>query len=248
MQHLKDYSIIELSGNDSIKLFNNLSTNLIQENPQSIVYSCLLTPNGRFMYDFLLIQEEEKKYIAVNKNFTDGLISYINMYKMSSNCTLSKTEMNISWNKNKGKFQDPRHQKLGFYEITNINSTDSSADFHSNRMQLQIADGFYNLTQKESIILDYGFDNINAISYTKGCYLGQELIARTHHTGIIRKKVHYFKCEHNLEKGTEILQNEVKIGKVLGGLNKEYLALIKFENADFTKPFLANNTKLTIKT
>jgi folate-binding protein YgfZ len=248
MQQLKDYSIIELSGKDSINLLNNLSTNVIQENPQSIVYSCLLTPNGRFMYDFLLIQEEEKKYIAVNKNFTDGLISYINMYKMSSNCTLSTTEMNIAWNKNEGKFQDPRHQKLGFYTLTEKCGNDCSIEYHINRIRNKIADGFYNLTQKESIILDYGFDDINAISYMKGCYLGQELIARSHHTGIVRKKVYYFECTQNLEKGAEILQNETKIGKILGGLNGEYLALIKFENADFTKPFLINNTKLIIKT
>ncbi len=247
MQQLKDYSIIDLSGKDSIKLFNNLSTNLIEEKPQSIVHSCLLTPNGRFMYDFLFIQEE-KKYIAVNKKFVDGFISYINMYKMSLDCNLSKTEINITWNKDKGKFQDPRHQKLGFYTLTEKCGNDCSIEYHINRIRNKITDGFYDLTQKESIILDYGFDDINAISYTKGCYLGQELIARTHHMGIVRKKVYYFECTQSLEKGAEILQNETKVGKVLGGCNGEYLALIKFENADFTKPFLTNNTKLTIKT
>lgn len=37
--------------------------------------------------------------------------------------------------------------------------------------------------------LEYNLDALNAISYTKGCYVGQELVARTHHKGVVRKRL-----------------------------------------------------------
>ena len=118
----------------------------------------------------------------------------------------------------------------------------SSAEIASKK----IADGFHDLTQKESIILDYGFDTLNAISYTKGCYLGQELISRTKHTGVIRKKICGFKSEIFFEKGQDISQNEEKVGKVLGCCNGNYLALINFEKSDFSNQFKVGSSTVEI--
>lgn len=41
----------------------------------------------------------------------------------------------------------------------------------------------------EAIPLEYNLDGLHGISYEKGCYIGQELIARTHHKGVVRKRV-----------------------------------------------------------
>lgn len=238
---MTDFSAIKISGKDAITLLNSLATNLITEQI-SIIYACLLTPNGRFMYDFFLVQAEEK-YIITNKNFTDGLINYINMFKMNNDIVLEKTDCSVEWSLTNGDFQDPRHEKLGFYSITKNGNTDAIV-YHIHRMKLKIADGYHDLTQKESVILDFGFDETNAISYTKGCYLGQELIARTHHMGIVRKKIFYFQCKETLEKGLDILQDDIKIGKVLGSVDGHHLALIKFENLNTNEPCMVNNTEI----
>ena len=37
--------------------------------------------------------------------------------------------------------------------------------------------------------LEYNLDGLNGVSYTKGCYVGQELIARTHNRGVVRKRL-----------------------------------------------------------
>jgi folate-binding protein YgfZ len=82
------------------------------------------------------------------------------------------------------------------------------------------------MTQKESIILEFGLDDLNAISYTKGCYLGQELISRTKHTGVVRKKLAYKYSEITLKKNDAIIENSEKIGEILGGIDGHYLCLV----------------------
>lgn len=229
---MSDYSIIELCGKDSVSIINGLSTNLIKQHFQkNISYSCILTHNGRFMYDYFFIEDAQNKknFIAIHKHCVDSFIEYINKFKMDAEVIFIKTNSALVWNKNNGDFQDPRNQNLGFWSIVEDNQNNDN-DYHIHRIKLNIADGYHDLTQRESIILDYGFDSLNAINYTKGCYLGQELIARTHHTGVIRKKIYNFYCENLIEKETDILQNDTKIGKVLGGCENHYLALIKFEN------------------
>lgn len=241
---LKDYTLLQIQGKDAITLLNNLSTNLITEK-EGIIYTCLLTPNGRFMYDFFLIQTPQK-YIAINKNYKTGFIAYLNLYKLSAEITFQDSDEFLLWNKDSGTFQDPRHSNLGFYTLSKTQSNDISTQYHINRMKNYIADGFYDLNQKESIILEYGFDEINAISYTKGCYLGQELIARTHHTGIIRKRIYIFHSENHITKGTEIFQNNEKVGIVLGSLDGNYLAQIKFDNVNFTEDCIINTHKIKL--
>jgi folate-binding protein YgfZ len=61
--------------------------------------------------------------------------------------------------------------------------------YHSHRISLGIPDGYWDLIPHQSIILEYGYHHLNALSWTKGCYRGQELMARTHHRGLVRKQI-----------------------------------------------------------
>ncbi|KAK6059891.1 glycine cleavage T-protein barrel domain protein [Cooperia oncophora] len=62
------------------------------------------------------------------------------------------------------------------------------------------------------------------ISLDKGCYIGQELTARTAHTGVIRRRIVPFKCDKNV-KGT-VMQGDRKVGEVISCGNGHGLALI----------------------
>jgi hypothetical protein len=97
-------------------------------------------------------------------------------------------------------YTDPRHPDLGLrglipYDLWNelphpyLNPCPESV-YHHHRIHLGIPEGAYDLVHDHSIILEYGYQNINAISWTKGCYMGQELMARTFHRGVIRKHLY----------------------------------------------------------
>lgn len=59
--------------------------------------------------------------------------------------------------------------------------------YHYQRIMSLIPEGYEDLKQEKSIINNYNFDSLQAISYNKGCYIGQELVARTHNLGVVRK-------------------------------------------------------------
>lgn len=61
--------------------------------------------------------------------------------------------------------------------------------YHTHRMAVGVPDGAWDLVPQQSIILEYGYQHIHALSWTKGCYQGQELMARTHHRGMVRKQL-----------------------------------------------------------
>ena len=62
-------------------------------------------------------------------------------------------------------------------------------DYLSHRLQVGVAEGPGEVPKEACTPLEYNLDYLNGVSFTKGCYLGQELTARTHHTGVIRKRV-----------------------------------------------------------
>ena len=68
---------------------------------------------------------------------------------------------------------------------------------------------FFDLTYDKSIIAEFNFDNLNAIDYKKGCYVGQELTARTHYLGTIRKKLFYCQLKNTEELHQNTAENLV---------------------------------------
>jgi folate-binding protein YgfZ len=114
-------------------------------------------------------------------------------------------------------YTDPRHPDLGLralipYDLWNalphpcLNPCPESV-YHHHRIHLGIPEGAYDLVHDQSIILEYGYQHMNAISWTKGCYMGQELMARTFHRGVIRKHLYRatLQCGVFPESGTPLV-------------------------------------------
>jgi hypothetical protein len=89
--------------------------------------------------------------------------------------------------------KDPRHEGLGWrvYKEGANHSTPLSPlqVYDERRIQLRIPDGSRDMPIEKAVILEYGLDELGAIDWQKGCYMGQELMARTHYRGLIRKKL-----------------------------------------------------------
>ena len=64
-----------------------------------------------------------------------------------------------------------------------------SSRFTQLRYQLGVAEGSLETPLGKSLPLEYNLDYMHGVSFHKGCYIGQELTARTHHTGVIRKRI-----------------------------------------------------------
>ena len=118
---------------------------------------------------------------------------------------------------------DVRNSKLGsrviIFDNQDLDDFDvvpnSLEKYNKLRIENKIIDGAYDLIVGKSIILEYGYQNIPAISFDKGCYLGQELMNRTHRLGVIRKFVYSVETEdtdQEIVSGSEILHHGKKVG------------------------------------
>uniref|UniRef100_A0A0D9WLH5 CAF17 C-terminal domain-containing protein n=1 Tax=Leersia perrieri TaxID=77586 RepID=A0A0D9WLH5_9ORYZ len=119
------------------------------------------------------------------------------------------------------------------------------------RIENGVAEGSTEIPKGEAIPLEYNFAGLNAISFEKGCYIGQELIARTHHRGVIRKRLMPLvfvdengeELEQAVAPGSEVVDKESgkKIGTVNTALGSRGMGLLRLEEA------LKQNSSLVIK-
>lgn len=118
-------------------------------------------------------------------------------------------------------YQDPRHPAMGvralvpYEHLHSLPHTllipKSEATYHHHRLALGLPEGAHDLIPGKSIILEYAYHHLDALSWDKGCYLGQELMARTYHRGQIHKRPYTLRlhegtfpaCGETLMKGDE---------------------------------------------
>ncbi|KAK7255753.1 hypothetical protein RIF29_29172 [Crotalaria pallida] len=153
---------------------------------------------------------------------------------------------NIGWQ----WFQDPRLFSLGFRGIFPSNiipplvEADKVKDEQNYllwRIEKGVAEGSTEIPKGEAVPLEYNLASLNAISFDKGCYVGQELIARTHHRGVIRKRIVPLsfldndgkELDNKVVPGSEVIitGSGKKIGVVTTALGCRGLGLLRLEEA-----------------
>jgi folate-binding protein YgfZ len=126
----------------------------------------------------------------------------------------------------------------------------AAADYDSLRLGLGLPDGSRDLTVEKSILLENGFDELNGIDWDKGCYMGQELTARTKHRALIRKRLMPVDIDGAAPApGTPILLDGAESGVMRSAQGAVGLALMRLEHVEKARqsgdPFTAGEARLT---
>ena len=230
---LKNRAVISVSGEDRKIFLQGLITNDINKVSETqAIYTLMLSPVGRFLYDFFIIEKDDKFLLDCDKERVDEVVQKFSFYKLRSKVEIKKENL-IVVSGGKIGFADPRNSQMGYRNfISNTELKDCNLEYNFQRINLKLSDDS-DLTYDKSFPLEFGFDDLNAIDYKKGCYVGQETTARTHYKGTIRKKifvVEVLDC-NQISKGSEIEAEDKKIGEILSSVfyeNKLFaLALIK---------------------
>lgn len=247
---LKNRCLISISGDDRKTFLQGFITNDINKvsNTQAI-YSLMLSPAGRFLYDFFIISDDEKLLLECDRERVDEIVQKFSFYKLRSKVEIKKEEDLLvvaafdHLVDQKICFSDSRNSQMGFRAY--LNSKDlkglASGDignedqYNMKRINLKLPDDS-DLSYDKSFPLEFGFDDLNAIDYKKGCYVGQETTARMHYKGIIRKKIFLVKilnCQ-KINKGLEIESEDKKIGEILSSVfyQNQLFALALIKNLD----------------
>ena len=280
---LEDRGFLYISGEECKEFLQNIITNNINKvDEKNSCYSALLTPQGKYLYDFNILKHKSGYLLDCEKKNIDKLFKQLNLYKLRSKveilnlsnefviAVISKErflEIENS-NSNAGNtikfredsiFLDPRNIELGARIVTNLEKLYLSLK----KLGLQSADKkeYYKLSheigipqnntdklQNKLFGIECNFDELNAIDFKKGCYVGQENTARIKLKDKLNKRLLPIEViEGNLENEIILVENN-EIGKVLINGNYPYaLIKVKDEKFDFDKTFNCGSAKVKIK-
>ncbi len=252
-------NIIKVYGKNIDSFFQNIITNDITRlGYDNSIYTAILSPQGKYLYDFIMIKNDQYILLETNENKVSGLIEEIKRYDLRSDINLSieknlvtkvviKEELQENlFQKIKGKkllreknytlFNDPRSEDFLYRFWINKEARilskfkfSGEEKIEEKRIKLKIPNSNKDLTYNKSFILNYNFENINAISFDKGCYIGQENTARQKYRGNQKYSLQTIKViKGPMPKlDQDIVKDKMKIGTVKSNYNNLYLCLIR---------------------
>ena len=230
---LGERGVITIEGEQAKEFLQGLITNNISKLP---IYSLMLTPHGKFLYDFFISEQSNILYVDCYYTSIEQIIKTLNIYKLRSKIEIiDKTlEFNVVSSKEAINgaiisYQDPRLEKLGYRSIVpkSLVIDESNFSYESLRIQCGVPEGHKDMLQNKSFPLEFSMDKLNAIDFDKGCYLGQEVTSRTKYLGTIRKKPYIIKGKDLPQIGHDILAGDQKIGLMCSSNSSTGIALIR---------------------
>lgn len=232
-------SIIEISGDDRATFLQGLITNDVNIlNCTQIIYTLMLSPQGKFQYDFFIVNIGDSWLIDIDASRADSLIQRLQLFKLHAKVNISKNTNMSVWVSSKIPcdglcVHDPRVKELG-YRCYGMNFTDAQTPlsvYENLRLSLGVPDGVRDMVVDKSIPLEWGMDKLGAISWDKGCYMGQELTARSRYVGQIRKRAFpiEFQITDGLEIGAKLMLKEQEVGELRTFNDKFGIAIIRLD-------------------
>ncbi|MDG1438867.1 MAG: hypothetical protein P8P98_07790, partial [Emcibacteraceae bacterium] len=216
------------------------------------VYFALLTPQGKFLYDFFLIEEEGVIYLDCEKDAFTTLFQKLLMYRLRSNVEIldgsEKFHVISSDKKPNGiSFTDPRHPGMGYRSIVMNTPEETTSNYHAMRIKLGIAEGSNDYIKDKSTIHEGHFEDLHGVDFEKGCYVGQEVIARMKYRGKIKKQMFPVTLSGPApEFGTDITdESGNKVGDIRSHSDDVAIALFRTDKMTFGTAYKCGDIKVT---
>ena len=254
---LSQRAVISVSGEETLEFLQGLVSNNVKPMTEGKpVYAALSSPQGRFLHDFFLIPWQGKIFIDVKKDRVGDLFSRLKIYRLRSKVEIAIEELlyvAALWGDGLEEtetsdykiYADPRLAEIGFRAIGSKNSI---ADFCGQHQISQVTEEEYekfrislcvpdtsDMIVEKSLLLESGFEELHGVDFSKGCYVGQEVTARSKFRGQVRKSFYSVKSYENLPAaGAKITGGNETIGEMRTSIGSIGIALIyneKYEAA-----------------
>jgi len=224
------------------------------------IYAALLTPQGKYLHDFIMVEYDDEIWFDAETARLADLKRRLSIYRLRAKVTLDerpdlaiaaifggrafdlRDRPGATRTLDRGiAFVDPRLAALGCRAIlplpeshrvlTEAGAVEAGfADYDRLRLTLGIPDGSRDLVLDKSILLESGFDELNGVDWQKGCYIGQELTARTKYRGLIKKRLFPVRIDGPApEPGAIVTIDGKEAGEMRSSRDGVGLALLRLE-------------------
>ena len=256
MALLTDRGILAVTGEDAIKLLQGVITNdMAVLDTQPALHTGLLSPQGKILFDFFVVKSGDGLLIETLKSSAAPLKQRLDMYRLRANAAIADVSENYTvaacWGGPHHAvhdesptlgFTDPRHPALGTRHLASLASewtcdaegadAASQDDYHAHRIAIGVPDAGRDFQLGDTFPHEALYDQTGSVSFTKGCYVGQEVVSRMQHRSTARKRIVPVASSSNLpEPSTDIRAGEVTIGTLGSVAGQHGLAMIRLDRA-----------------
>lgn len=245
LSRLDDRAVIAVTGPEARTFLQGLITNDVEKlAPNLGLYAALLTPQGKVLFDFLLAEGDGAILIDCVKNAREQLLKRLSLYRLRSKVTIEprdQLEVLAAWNGTQAHhaivYTDPRSAKLGLRAIgarAEMPAEVSGQDaYRTKRLEFGIPEG-EDFGSDHMFALEADLKELNAISFEKGCYVGQELTARMQHRGTVRKRLMPVVAVAGMlpAQGTSVTSGSREIGELTSTYGDSGFALLRLDRLE----------------
>ncbi|MEM7521271.1 MAG: folate-binding protein [Pseudomonadota bacterium] len=223
--------ILRVSGADAAAFLQNLVTNDVDAVANGLVYAALLTPQGKFLVDFFMLSDADGILLDVAEDFADGLQQRLAMYKLRAAVEIAAVDLFVHRGVGDAPadgFADPRSAAMGWRAYRTQPPGPDVVDWTALRVREAIPETGVELTP-DTFILEAGFERLNGVDFRKGCYVGQEIVARMKHKTTLRKGLVTVEVAGAAPVGTAITANGKAAGILLSQAGDQAIAYLRFD-------------------
>lgn len=242
---MTDRTVLALTGRDRISFLQGLVTNDVTRADGALIYAALLTAQGKYLADFFVLGQKEWLLLDVATPLAAGLMQRLNMYRLRADVQISATGLVVSCGTGAppaGALPDPRHPALG-WRLYGADDQSDATDWDALRVQYLIPAAGQELTP-ETYVLEAGFERLHGVDFRKGCFVGQEIVARMKHKTTLRKGLVRVAVAGNARPGDDILSDGKAAGTLHTIADGNAIAYLRFDRAEGT--LTAGDAELTI--
>ncbi|HQT72369.1 MAG TPA: folate-binding protein [Acidiphilium sp.] len=256
--YLPARGVIGIDGPDRVAFLQGLVSNdVTKAEPGQAVWSALLTPQGRYLAEFFILAAGESLLLEAPRASVAELIRRLSRFRLRSQVTLrdrsDEFAVHAAWGgappvTPPGAIiaADPRLPEAGHRILAPapLAGAADEAAYRAHRLALGLPD-HDDLEPEKTLLMEAGFGELHGIDWEKGCYMGQELTARTRYRGLVKRRLVPVDAEAELPAAGTITDGEREVGTLRTSLGRRGLALLRLDALGSGSPLRLDGIALT---
>jgi folate-binding protein YgfZ len=239
MTLLPDRAVIEVSGEDRVGYLQGLVSNDVTlAAPGRAVWAALLTPQGKWVADLFIHNDGGRLLLDIEAAQAAMLVQKLTRFRLRAKVAVAPVPLLVhaGWNgpAPDGAVPDPRLPAAGWRLLSDhpLPATATPDEYDLHRLRLGLPGGSLDMESEKTTLLEANFDALNGVSWTKGCYMGQELTARTKYRGLLKRHLMPVRVDGPLPaSGTPVFAADTEVGVMRSGRDGRGLALLRNDAA-----------------
>ncbi|MGL4321931.1 MAG: YgfZ/GcvT domain-containing protein [Paracoccaceae bacterium] len=228
--------IWQITGQDALPFLQGLVSNDVRPlgKGAGIVWAALLTPQGKYLADFLVVNTGDTLLIDIAEQLAPATLRRLMMYRLRADVQIVPIDLPVARGLDHaptGALPDPRHPALG-WRAYGLAGGPPMIDWDAIRVANMIPESGRELIVDDSYILEFGFEALHGVDFRKGCYVGQEVTARMKHKTELRKGLARVRLDSAAAEGDEITADDKPVGRLHTVAGNTALAYLRLDRAD----------------